>query len=279
MLKSVDRGVTWTMASHGIFNSKVVALHIADAKGDHVYAAVDGGVYESVNGAASWAFVNGSEAWGGCNCFKNGTIDGAPHTLVGCGVGIVNRPVAGGGAWAIIPAWGVTRGGFFSVSDGLGHTSVVAYCTGLVQIATIVNRTYMEIAQQNYSCQQTCIDPNDAHRWMWTHPPSSMITTDGGKSVVNLNHSNIWHCGIDRRGALYTAAMGGAYRSFDNGATWKAYYDVRVSRRTNATRDRVPHDYQRLVTDFGGPTGVAFPSDQVEHTPAPPRKFLPHPLL
>ena len=167
---------------------------------------------------------------------KNGTIDGAPHTLVGCGVGIVNRPVAGGGAWAIIPAWGVTRGGFFSVSDGLGHTSVVAYCTGLVQIATIVNRTYMEIAQQNYSCQQTCIDPNDAHRWMWTHPPSSMITTDGGKSVVNLNHSNIWHCGIDRRGALYTAAMGGAYRSFDNGATWKAYYDVRVARRTNATR-------------------------------------------
>ena len=67
VLKSVDRGVTWTMASRGIFNSKVVALHIADAKGDHVYAAVDGGVYESVNGAASWAFVTGSEAWGGCN--------------------------------------------------------------------------------------------------------------------------------------------------------------------------------------------------------------------
>ena len=54
------------MASRGIFNSKVVALHIADAKGDHVYAAVDGGVYESVDGAASWAYVNGSEAWGGC---------------------------------------------------------------------------------------------------------------------------------------------------------------------------------------------------------------------
>ena len=44
---------------------------------------------------------------------------------------------------------------------------------------------------------------------MITHPPSTLMTMDGAKSWINLNHSNIWHCGIDRQGWLYTAAMGG----------------------------------------------------------------------
>lgn len=62
---------------------------------------------------------------------------------------------------------------------------------------------------------------------MITHPPSTLMTMDGAKSWINLNHSNIWHCGIDRQGWLYTAAEGGAFRSMDNGHSWQAYYDIR----------------------------------------------------
>lgn len=54
---------------------------------------------------------------------------------------------------------------------------------------------------------------------------------DGGQTFENLNHSNIFHCGIDRRGNLYTAAMGGAYVSRDCGpgpnmkrpCSWQAF--------------------------------------------------------
>jgi len=37
---------------------------------------------------------------------------------------------------------------------------------------------------------------------------------------VSLNHSNIFHCGIDRKGWYYTAAMGGAFFSDDQGRSW-----------------------------------------------------------
>ena len=38
-------------------------------------------------------------------------------------------------------------------------------------------------------------------------------TMDGGKSWESLNHSGIFHAGIDRRGNLFTAAMEGAFVS------------------------------------------------------------------
>ena len=120
---------------------------------------------------------------------------------------------------------------------------------------------------------------------------------DGGKTYESLNHSNIFHAGIDRKGALYTAAMGGAFVSHDCGpgpnmkrpCSWEVrleqrerertvagrerethrdatlrtqrYYDNRTARRPpNAVRIRAPHDYQRICLDFAGT--VAHVSDQ-----------------
>jgi hypothetical protein len=41
---------------------------------------------------------------------------------------------------------------------------------------------------------------------------------------------------------------------------WEGYYDNRTARRTNQSRIRGAHDYQRIALDFGG--SVAFTSDQ-----------------
>ncbi len=84
ILRSLDGGRHWTVASRGIFNSRVEGVHVVDALGAHVLAAVVGALYESLDYGESWAMVNGSEAFGTCNTFKNGTIDNAPHVLAGC---------------------------------------------------------------------------------------------------------------------------------------------------------------------------------------------------
>ena len=97
------------------------------------------------------------------------------------------------------------------------------------------------------------LDPNDALHFLYTHPPTTYRSLDGGKTRLNCNHSNVFHAGIDQawvvvckystvhsgmnrswcriptatltidqHGTYYTAAMGGAFRSLDRGASWQA---------------------------------------------------------
>ena len=40
---------------------------------DHVLAGTPTGVYESTDGANSWALIAGTEGFGGCRSFRNGT--------------------------------------------------------------------------------------------------------------------------------------------------------------------------------------------------------------
>ena len=158
-------------------------------------------------------------------------------------------------------------GSYISVSDGNGDgtkkdNSVVAACMGNLVLGTILNATAASwrFLGKDWPCVMVALDPRDASHFLYTHPPLTYRSLDNGQTKLSCNHSNIFHAGIDHHGWYYTAAMGGAFRSKDQGHSWEALYDVRVARRTNGSRTRVPHDYQRIALDFGG--SVAFPSDQ-----------------
>ena len=60
------------MASKGLFNTKVEGLHIVDSIGKHLLLGVTGAMYESIDGAESWTYINGSNSLGTCNQFRNG---------------------------------------------------------------------------------------------------------------------------------------------------------------------------------------------------------------
>ena len=151
--------------------------------------------------------------------FKNGTIQGAPHVLAGCSTGVANVPRADGrsalGEWRVIPPGGVQKT-YISVADvqsnGDASNSVLGACVGHLWIGVIVNRTYANwTVFPDRPCVMAALNPNNASHFIYTHPPITYQSLDGGATFENLNHSNIFHCGIDRRGWLYTAAMGGAF--------------------------------------------------------------------
>lgn len=269
VLKSVDMGKHWVVKSNGLFDTRIKSLGIVDELGDHVYVGVPGRIYETLDGAESWTVVNESAKFGTCYSFKNGTINNEPYIFASCDAGIANIPVKGGD-WNLIPPGGWGRAGYLTVSDSLGSASVLGGCLGgHVFIGTVINATAANWTSfPDRPCTMLALNPNNKDHFIYTKPPITYQSMDGGQTYENLNHSNIFHCGIDRVGNLYTAAMGGAFISRDCGpgpnmkrpCSWQAYYDQRIQRRTNNSMIRVPHDYQRISLDFGG--SVSFSSDQ-----------------
>ena len=194
VIKSTDRGLHWTLASNGIFNTRVQSLMVADDAGEHVLCGVPGAVYESKDGAASWQLVNGSQKFGTCHAFKNGTIRGEPVIFASCDVGVINRPTAGG-EWSVIPPGGWGQAGYLTVSDSLKTTSVLGGCVGgHVTIGVVVNETYAKWTSfPDRPCVMLALDPNDKDHFIYTHPPLTYQSIDGGKTFESLNHSNIFH--------------------------------------------------------------------------------------
>ena len=277
ILKSIDGGDHWVIKSNGIFDTRIVSLGIVDMdKGDHVYAGTPGKIYETTDAGENWKLVNTTVPLGTCYSFKNGTIGGEPHILASCDCGIGNIPTKGG-EWSCIPPGGWGRGGYLTVADAdkdgkLLQNSVLGGCLGgHVFIGTIINTTAADWTTVNGTgrpCTMLALNPNNQNHFIYTKPPLTYQSMDGGLTYESLNHSNIFHCGIDRKGALYTAAMGGAFVSHDCGpgpnmkrpCSWQAEYDNRTQRRTGRSMIRGAHDYQRICLDFGGT--VAHVSDQ-----------------
>ena len=273
VLRSLDGGRHWTQASSGLWSTKVEGVHVVDDAGAHVLVAVVGALYESLDYAATWRYIRGSSDFGTCNTFKNGTIDGAPHVLVGCSVGVANAPSADGstplGDWEVIPPGGISRT-YLSVSDSKVTNSVLGACLGKVAFTgVIINRTFANWTAhpnpQRRQCIMLALNPNNADHFIYsTTPAPSYQTFDGGKTFEAIL-GGMWHVGIDRLGRLYQASMSGAFVCTNASAApqksaWRAYYSRRIQRRTNLTVYRRPHDYQRIALDFGG--RVSFPSDQ-----------------
>jgi len=54
---SEDGGKTWIEGSYGLYNSKMKELAVHPTNGNIVYAATDGGIFKTTNGAQSWEYV------------------------------------------------------------------------------------------------------------------------------------------------------------------------------------------------------------------------------
>jgi photosystem II stability/assembly factor-like uncharacterized protein len=82
VLKSIDGGKHWVVASMGLFDTRIKSLGIVDSGvgdgSDHVLVGVPGAIYETTNGAETWAVVNDTKRFGTCYSFKNGTIGNEP---------------------------------------------------------------------------------------------------------------------------------------------------------------------------------------------------------
>ena len=272
VLKSIDGGRHWIKASNGLFNTRVEGLHVCDWEGQHVFVAVIGAIYESKDGAATWVMVPESPKFGTCNQFRNGTINGEDYVFAACRGVIANRKISGG-PWNLIPSPGDwARSGYMSMATVPGSNSKVGGClSGIAHLGNIINTTHAVWYNASKTlpgqgrCVMLCLHPTRPRHFIYTKPPLTYQSLDDGKTFENLNHSNIFHCGIDRQGRLYTSAMGGAFRSkpCGNGTVckWERFVSFRHQRRTNRTVARGTHDYQRISLNFGG-DGVAFPSDQ-----------------
>lgn len=86
VLKSIDGGKHWVVASTGLFDTRIKSLGIVDSGAgnniDHVLVGVPGAIYEKTNGAQTWAVVNDTKRFGTCYSFKNGTINNEPCVTV-----------------------------------------------------------------------------------------------------------------------------------------------------------------------------------------------------
>ena len=131
------------------------------------------------------------------------------------------------------------------------------------------------------TCINAAVDPNDRNHFIYSEPTTNNnwdshdggatvrkmgFTGDNSNGTSNHNHGT-FYVAIDGRGWSYSASMGGAFVSRDNGTSFAALHMVMTPRGNaeNASEwpliNRVNHDYQGISTHFRGDS-VAFPSDQ-----------------
>jgi hypothetical protein len=286
VLKSVDYGLHWTKVNVGLFDTRLQGLHIVDDKAQHVLAGTPSGVFESLDGAATWTHVPATHGWGVCNSFRNGTIGGKPVMFVGANAGLGNVPATPGVAmvnqtWSLIhapPGHSAFRTNLVSLADFDGDgkplsNSIFVGCLwvkghGVVHIGTVVNETTAEWdVQLDQPCQSMAIDPNNASHLIVNNASNGAHvyeSFDGGKTYHScLDRRGAVMVAIDRNGWFYTGSEAGAFRNMDgcgNNSKWEVLYVNRTARRNGAVRIRSAHDYQRINIDFAGT--VAFGSDQ-----------------
>jgi len=136
------------------------------------------------------------------------------------------------------------------------------------------------VTSTNIKCNNAAVDPNDRDHFMYSDPVTNFNwdSHNGGTTVRKMGmtgdnttgdspHSHgAFFVAIDARGWSYSAGMGGAYVSRDNGTTFESLHMVMNPRGHEASPvdfpivNRVVHDYQGISNFRGG--SMAFPSDQ-----------------
>ena len=193
VIKSTDGGNTWVVKSKGIWDTHIKSLGCASDDCQHVYVGAGDGIYETVDGAETWTYVNASHKTGNCYQFKNGTIGGKKYLFASCDQGIVNVPVGTGpmahadDEWNMMGAGGWARAGYLTLSEGIPGTSVLGGCpNGTVHVGTVVNTTHVEWNRGNASrpCIMLALNPNS------TPPPtrvphtSFVVLTDADSRIL-----------------------------------------------------------------------------------------------
>ena len=120
-----------------MFDSRIhaVFLHPDDPSGNHVLVGTVTGIYESLDGAASWKRIPASADFALVYSITNATINGKAYVLAGCLKGIATNPVDGSGNWssiipypdAVVPFASTVRG-FSVATDGAGGNTAIGAC-------------------------------------------------------------------------------------------------------------------------------------------------------
>ena len=131
IIKTVDGGVHWTRNSKGLWDTRISGVWIHPDDDDYIFAGTHSGVYESTDGAASWALREETAGWGDVMSFREGVIQGQPYILANSQNGILTLPRAGG-TWQRIATpknGGIASNAHLSVAVHDGTTEVLT-CIG-----------------------------------------------------------------------------------------------------------------------------------------------------
>lgn len=285
VLKTVDGGKHWAKVNSGLSDTRIHALFLIDGQGAHVLVGTPSGVFETLDGAESWHYIESTHGWGVANSFANATIDGTPYILIGANGGLgtvpwrltplINetwqliRSPPGHSAWRTNPvsASGY-RNGARLAQPVVGGCLWPAHSGGVVHLATLLNATAAAwTVQLDQPCQSLALDPNDADHFVVNNASNGLHvyeSTDGGATYHTcLNLRGITMLAIDgARGWMYAASGVGMLRNRQGCASgvWEHLFVRRTWRRTGRVVDRTSHDVQRINLNFAG--GVAFGSDQ-----------------
>mgnify|MGYP002630806635 CR=1 FL=1 len=220
ILKTIDMGKTWVQVSSGLFDTRIsgVFVHPDSSSGDHVYCGGPQGIWESVDGAASWNFVNESRSYGAAHSFRQGLIGGEPHIMVATATGVANIPTKGG-VWNLIKSPnGDWRTPLSVASDG--QTTVLAGCLGAqIYLGSVVNTTAAtwEVASEAHApiiCWNVALHPTNKQHFIFSNTTSNWLggifeSRDGGGTIRQLAANDpvmtsAFYVSIDRRGWYYT---------------------------------------------------------------------------
>ena len=93
--------------------------------------------------------------------------------------------------WEVIAPGGTSRS-YFSISDGNPRNSVMGTCIGHVWIGQIVNRTFANwTTYPDRPCTMLALNPNDARHFIYTKPPLTYQSTDGGQTFESVASSKV----------------------------------------------------------------------------------------
>jgi photosystem II stability/assembly factor-like uncharacterized protein len=228
VFRTLDRGATWQAANSGLVGFDVKALAIG-AGGAPLYAATDGGLFRSDDGAASWRATTFSGA-----ATAVALAPGTPSTVYAAAAGSVYRSDDGGGSWkGVLTYTSLDPTVPAALAVDAGSPQHVYFATSLEPPAILISRTGGAAWRQvTFSSGSRMLglaaDP--------AHPGTVYAATDAGL-LVSRNGGGNWApvrglppgtytavgFAIGAPGTLWAATdktVGRLWKSTDDGATW-----------------------------------------------------------
>jgi photosystem II stability/assembly factor-like uncharacterized protein len=247
--KSLDGGSSWTLANSGLIGTSVDSLAIDPQDPQTLYAGVEGGVFKSADGAASW----------GAPTLMAPHVPGLaiyppnPDIVYAAAGGSLQKSLDGGQSWVQLPVGvddfdftglaldpenpGILYAGGFKSTDGgadwakLSGFSVTAIALDPKNPATLyagsTGGTYSEQAESMSSGVFKSTDRGQT--WtggntLWQGVSVSAVMVDPSNSSVVYAQTAVFDCGWECNSSYYmdpnVINATGLYKSVDGGASW-----------------------------------------------------------